>query len=548
MAQELKNDTNDKNQVCVIKPVRIELEGIYELFNLSVPHAEKGNLVQSLWKFLIYTELAFDTYKILVEKPAPMLTQYESDLVKYVEKTKFIQADFSVRMEHAIREICGVDLSGTIADQRHKVSQILHENVLAQLRILLGRILSGKEKVFILIDNLDRAWKVRDDLSKLADFLFGLLRVSEVIATEFRQSDTRKQKVELALVIFLRSDIFSYIRSYEQEQDKLNTTLINWTVPQLLLRVVEERIRSSLTGLETAEEIWERYFAETVHGIPTKHYILSRVLPRPRDIILFCRQARFHAINHVHERIEEEDILQAEKNYGQHTWYTLLSETQPEFPEIENLLTQFMGENEIITRDRLEELLEEAGIPKKNLNRIVDLLCEANFLGLEVDLFEFDFVYDDRLKHRRTLAKKRAKQIGIERYKINPAFHAFFEMKLISQYSLVPCNYCEKRKRALRSKLVLIHGGGAYAALGKRFMDHWRDAAGRIYADAVYPDMDVCADDGIRAIRRYSTKSSGHRTKPIRSCGWCVIPVTVTRRSIRFTPGSRRFRGSRRNM
>ena len=58
---------NNQNHLCVIKPIDYELEGVLRLLNLSLPESEKGFLVESLWKFLVYTELAQSVYAEIIE-------------------------------------------------------------------------------------------------------------------------------------------------------------------------------------------------------------------------------------------------------------------------------------------------------------------------------------------------------------------------------------------------------------------------------------------------------------------------------------------------
>ncbi len=429
IAQELVQNSSLATQVCLIKPVHYDIEGVFQLFNLVFGRAEKGHLIESLWKYLIYTELALDSYKTIISKPQAMLSPIEVQFVNYVSCHEFLLADFTVRMEHAIKDLCQIDLSNSIVEHRQKVSEILHNQVISQLRIMLGNILSDKEKVFILIDNLDKAWQKRDELSTLSEFLFGLLKIGERISVEFHQSDSRKKKVDLVILVFIRGDIFSYIPPNARERDKLKSIPIIWNNPQILLRVIEERFRNSLNGIETSEEIWSNYFPEDIDGVPVKEFIIDHILPRPRDIIFLCKQALYHAINHGHSRIEKEDLLLAVQDYSYHGWVTLLAETETQFPGIDKFLDLLTKESAILSRVEIESFIEEAGISKRKFDEIVDLLCEAGFLGLECDLNQFVFIYDDRLKQRRIQARKVSKQTNQERFKINTPFHSYLELK-----------------------------------------------------------------------------------------------------------------------
>jgi len=53
---ELRRDA--RNHVCLIKPIAYELEGIVQLLSRAMEAAESGYLIESLWKYLISTELA----------------------------------------------------------------------------------------------------------------------------------------------------------------------------------------------------------------------------------------------------------------------------------------------------------------------------------------------------------------------------------------------------------------------------------------------------------------------------------------------------------
>lgn len=432
VAESLQNQGKNRTHVCVIKPIDYELEGIFRLFQLSLPQSEQSNLVESLWKFLIYTELALSAYKHIQTKPVHYAaTPEEIKFTAFIkDNLDLIEDDFTLRMERAIERVCNIDTSGNTNQLRQKVSEALHNTVLADLRRLLGDVFYGTDKVFVLIDNLDKAWEKRQDLKTLSHFLFGLLSVGQVIPIEFHRSDSKKKEVNLNLIVFLRSDIFHYIIQYAREKDKLKFTVINWSDPVLLQRIIEERFYSCLGNEITPDEIWERFFPPRIDNTPIKDYLVARIIPRPRDMIFLCKQALTHAISHGHTQIEVNDILQAEKDYSQHAWFALLAETEAQFEQIEELLIQFVGASEIVTREDITEFAKKSEIDSSLLDQAIELLCDATFLGLEVRDNQFEFLYDDRKKLKQTQARNVAERIGIERYKINIPFHAYLEINI----------------------------------------------------------------------------------------------------------------------
>ena len=91
---------------------------------------------------------------------------------------------------------------------------------------------------------------------------------------------------------------------------------IDWSDNELLLRVIEQRFLASRKYKEEPEELWERYFCDSVAGVPIKTYLLEHILPRPRDLLFFVKSALSMAVNRKHTRVGENDVLDAEKEYS----------------------------------------------------------------------------------------------------------------------------------------------------------------------------------------------------------------------------------------
>ena len=175
--------------------------------------------------------------------------------------------EFSIRLESAVASLESLDTNISAGSQRLRISELLHADLLPRLRALLGEVLHRKQKVAILVDNLDKAWDHRSDLFVLSQLLFGLLGVSGRISQEFEKSGPWRVPVNLSLVLFLRSDIYAQVSAFAKERDKLPVRFITWDDPDLLLRVIEERFASSsIAAVRKPDEIWERYFCEDVRA------------------------------------------------------------------------------------------------------------------------------------------------------------------------------------------------------------------------------------------------------------------------------------------
>lgn len=421
-----------ENHVCLIHPLKYEFEGIFRLFGLSSSVATRSYLLQSIWKFLIYTELANSVFNEITNRPNHIvMRENEQQLINFVEANEnIIRSDFSERLEYAIREICELDVFDGTHEQKIAISEILHEKVIGKLRRFLGEILGEKEKVSILVDNLDEGWEQRDDLPQLSNFLFGLISISRNIASDFKRERRGKPGINLSIIIFLREDIFAYIKRQAQEADKLVYSQIRWDDKELLLQVVEERFAYSIGEEVTPGEIWKNFFVEKINEVTTSNYIMNRIIPRPRDIIYLCRAALVKAKARKHSMIEVNDILDAELEYSKFAIALLLTEIDKEFPSITSAtIYEFIGECSILTIEEIEKRLRVSKIPDEELAGVVNIMIQNNFFAPETMEGIFTFIFDEDNKDKILVkSRKLVERIGMQRYKIHPAFHPALEI------------------------------------------------------------------------------------------------------------------------
>ncbi len=431
LAEELSSDP--RNHVCLVKPVDYELEGLLEMLAQELPRSEKGYLIESFWKFLLYTELAKSIYEEIEAKPVYYVkTDGEAELVQFVkDHTSLITPEFSVRLDAAVSRLRHLDLSASTESQHRNISERLHSDMLARLRALLGKTLSAKKRVAVLVDNLDKAWNQQSDLRMLSELLFGLLSVSGRVAEEFQKENYWRTSVNLSLTLFLRSDIYAAIIGYARERDKLPIRRMTWEDPELLRRVVQERFVKSGADVVRPEGIWPKYFPSTVRSIPLHDYLGDAALPRPRDLIYLVKTALQFAVNRGHTKIEEKDFISAEVQYSRFALDSLLVESGTRIPRLDELIYEFAGGPEIITSKDVAKAMQKLGIRNEMLEAALETLCEITFLGLEVGPGRFAYMYDeDSTTKLHVMARKTAAEFTTgNRYRINKVFHAYLEIK-----------------------------------------------------------------------------------------------------------------------
>jgi len=425
LANEFSMDR--RNHVCVIKPIAYELEGMIQMLTQTLEISERGFLVESLWKYLIYTELAKGLAEEIEEKSMyNEVKKEESSLLEYVKyNSDVIMPEFSIRLDNVVEKLKSLSPEKSLGGNRIKISERLHSAIISKLRILLGDLLCDKHKVVILIDNLDKAWRRREDSNILCDLLVGILEIIQTIVNEFKKSSGKKKAVNINMTLFIRSDIFLRLYQTASERDKLDYKRILWDDKEMLLRIIEERIMKSHVAPSTPLQIWEKYFCSHVESAPIKDFVLENILPRPRDIIYFMREAITSAKNCKHSIVEEKDMLYARKRYSQYAIDTVIAESR--FEEIEEYLFEFIGNNEITTEKEITTRF--INFDKRLLKAVIENLCDLTFLAREIDENRFEFQYIDEMKPKyQSMARRVKETTKVERYKINKAFHDYLEI------------------------------------------------------------------------------------------------------------------------
>ena len=258
---------DNRNVVCVIRPQRYQMLGIVDHLKQYQHRNVKAYTIESLWKFLLFTEIANTAYN----NPLPSQnTDVEKHFFNFVERNKdLICKDFSTRLETCIQSLAEAIEESNKENSYFPVSEVLHSHTLKYLRAELGKYLSNYQRVAILIDNLDQAWERQNDIEALSEILWGLLEVAKDLPKDLQKEDNRRQGIQLSLAIFLRSDIFYRIRKVAREPDKMPYSLLKWDDTELLCRIIEERFLSSSEKDLDSEVLWKQYFCPIVHGIPT---------------------------------------------------------------------------------------------------------------------------------------------------------------------------------------------------------------------------------------------------------------------------------------
>jgi hypothetical protein len=415
----------------VIKPPGYDLNGLVRLLKSYEERDAKGFIAESLWKYLLYTELALAIEQDLMRRPAgAMPNSPEWRLLDFASKhSDWVKGDFGSRLERAVAAVLTQPTAKGLADERQSISEALHAGPLRQLRELLAPALASRERVYVLIDNLDKAWDRSADIDQLTRVILGLLAGMDNFRSDL-ESATRQASPPIALSLFLRSDIYATVERQAREPDKLPVRQMRWDEEIPLLEVVEQRFLASRRKQSTGDELWERYFCSSVRGVPVRSYLLRITLPRPRDVLFICRAAIDRALSAKQSKVREEDVFAGERLYSQFAFEAVAVETELRFDNVADVLLEFAGLPAELDAASLEDVLNGAGVPPSDHSEVIDELRNVSFLGLKVGDSSYSYSDEPREKARvDVLGRRYAEQgDGSLTYRVHPAFWSYLEL------------------------------------------------------------------------------------------------------------------------
>lgn len=424
LENELSRDI--RNQVISIKPVNFEIDGLIEIIKKLRSDFEKGYIIQSIWKFLIYTEVAKKIFETIKDKPIYALKESDRRIIEFVNNNNsIILTDISTRLEQELTKLEVLENIEEQTDFRNKLAEILHESIIKELKELIIGYMNTRQKLVILVDNLDKNWKKENNIEIISKFILGLLGVIGRISKELKGNAKNPSDFDLNLIVFLRSDIFKHILRYAREPDKIEYYNLKWNDPEMLMRILDRRVEY-LSKNKITENFWDTYIDKTVDGIATKDYIISCIIPRPRDLIYFINSAKDIAVRRGHNVINADDLLKAHKDYSNWIFKSILVENGVTIDQIHKFLYNVMGENSILTKKRIEELMSASDISIENnyVDKFINHLCSLSFIGRETKAFHFEFEFDFETDEKNIVLSSK---FNSGRYKIHNAFIPYLE-------------------------------------------------------------------------------------------------------------------------
>ena len=335
-----------------IAPDDYELQRISTFLETLYPDTSRKHLYRNAWNFILITEMV----KALAEKtdrlyPSPD-DQDRTNLYQYYESNRSaLQSDFGSRLTAALTDqfdaLSSGSQRGTSKSAATALAELRDYGIAHRLKNLAKR---EGISFYVVADDLDKNWQPGTKQS--IEMLLGLMDEAVQLQRYFDN--------QVKVVMFLREDIFDVLAHYDDDYPKRSFWRMEWTTPNLKHLVAARLATDTDIQDEDDETIWSAVFPDTIQGMNSSDYILSRVLPRPRDVLGFCQAAIDQAQLNGHQSVTAQDILDGERKFANSFGKSLAAEFKGLYPDLEEVLFEFAEAPAVMPWNEFEEYANEA--------------------------------------------------------------------------------------------------------------------------------------------------------------------------------------------
>ncbi len=377
----------------------------------------RQHVLTAFWNYLLLMEIAVKivkdeakyAYRDFQKKDA-----YEKVLKAYGGDGQIDEADFSERLLRLVDDILSRRKDIPKITSTAEVTQLIYKQDIRILAESLSDyfVISQKQDIWMLIDNLDKGWPVSIATSEDILILKCLLEATRKLQ---RQFETRN--VEFHSLVFIRNDIYQHLLLDPADRGKDTSVLLEWNDPEVFKEILRKRIVSSTSIDEPFDVLWQNFFDTHVNGVESFSYILERTLMRPRELLQFTRECINVAINRNHNKVMQDDILKAEESFSEDLLVEVNLELQDVTPEYLDIPYAFIGSKIVMSKTEVTERLLDAKVPPDKLDNVISLLLWFGFVGIYVNADDERYSY--QFQHDTKLMVAGLRQFS---YCINPGF------------------------------------------------------------------------------------------------------------------------------
>jgi len=415
-----------KNVVLDLKPEGHQLIKFKELILSYLQEGTFQHTIVAFWEYILLLEVChkvLDNDKLRHLNSTELYEPYRKLESSYKAENYLTEGDFSERMSKLMENLTNTYKSKYGSNKNIRLSSaeitnLLYTSDISALRKDLLNYLKHKDKIWILLDNIDKGWPS----SGLQHEDFIIMRTL-IDALRSIQRQCSKERIDLFPIIFLRNDVYELLVEQTSDRQKEAKEMLDWIDPDLLREILKLRMMTSLESkIDSFDELWRTVCISHYDGEETSQYIIDRSLMRPRFLINLINQCKGSAVNLNHKIIEGEDIEKGIKSYSTDLLTDISYEIRDVLPEGEDILYAFIDSECEMNETNLRALLFGELEDDTLLDKIIDLLLWHGFLGIRSTMKDTVYIYN--LQYNMKLLKGLIQKYKDDTiYVINPSFH-----------------------------------------------------------------------------------------------------------------------------
>lgn len=357
-----------------------------DLYNLGNPKYTRPNQYITLWKFLIYSNVAklMGTNQKVEESTREALNKlYNPDPLRSLSRrlNRWTSAGFGV-------EIAGFGTNLDIGRESipNDISWFERVNILEDIIFKY----CDDSQYFIIFDELDEDYRdIKDEDHETYKFLLtSLFKAVQDIKATFIESN-----LKILPVIFLRDDIYSLIKDADKNKWRDFMVEIEWNedkIKQLLAWRISIDLNENKPLL--FREAWELIFEEKEikKGSNKKlmdsfEYISRSTHLRPRDFIRYIQVCAADTISNDRSKISNRTIKFVDRAFSNYLRDEIIDEVFPVIPDVETIFQIISNMRKPIfsINEFRNEYLKyyQVDTVNNNLDFVLDILFKFSVLG-----------------------------------------------------------------------------------------------------------------------------------------------------------------------
>lgn len=399
---QLRNRVREesKNNIVVdLKPEGYQLVRLKEKVIKFLSQGTAAHVITAFWEYVLYMEIA---YKVLEKDAQRHMVEhdlYESYIALqkayYRDSPMATLGDFSERL-NTLSELIAASFEKAhgkpltqIELTTPQVTELIHRDILHELREALKNHLKHKNEVWVLFDNLDKGWNATGPSQEDIIILTCLLDASRKI-----MRDLRKHLEKAIVVVFLRNDVYQFLVRNQSDFGKESRGQLDWNDVEQLRTIVKRRLSYSLGDKKAALESMLSPLLVPMHrGMNALDYLIEMSLMRPRYLIRLLTLSKGVAINRDHKSIESDDLDHAIKIFSDDLLNDLSNEIRDIYPLADDILLGFLAEKKSYQHDEILAKISSLGPTPESARDILRILIYFGACGVRQESGEVEYIY-----------------------------------------------------------------------------------------------------------------------------------------------------------